>query len=234
MLAAMKAFAEPNAVTDTSQLMGEIAALKAGSTVRANGRQVNLEPLDNAYKKKPSRADRTLHYINKALDAANLKTGRVLEIGGRENPRSQHFTKFEYTALDLVETGPGVLVGDITDCPHIPDNSFDFILSVDVFEHINAPWKAAKEISRILKPGGSTYHTTLFSWRYHPCPIDYWRYTPEALAFIFSDLESVEASFDDAERRRDITGAGRAHPIKPDALGGWRENWRVHYIGMKK
>lgn len=231
--AAMKGFAEPDAVTSVKEVRSELNAV-AKARPKSNTRGVDLKAVDADYKKHPSRADRVASFIKKAIAASDLPHGRALEIGGRENPRGKVLSQFEYVALDLADTGPGVLVGDITNCPHIEDNSFEFILSVDVFEHINAPWRAAKEIARILKPGGTTYHTTLFSWRYHPCPIDYWRYTPDALAFIFSDLECVEASFDSAERRRNITGAGHANPIKPDAIGGWRENWRVHYIGKKK
>ena len=35
-----------------------------------------------------------------------------------------------------------------------PDNSFDLFITQDVFEHINEPQKALKEIYRCLKPGG--------------------------------------------------------------------------------
>jgi SAM-dependent methyltransferase len=39
------------------------------------------------------------------------------------------------------------------------DNTFDYILTQDVFEHINNPEKAAKEIMRVLKPGGKHIFT---------------------------------------------------------------------------
>ena len=35
-----------------------------------------------------------------------------------------------------------------------PDNSFDLFITQDVFEHLNEPEKALKEIFRCLKPGG--------------------------------------------------------------------------------
>ena len=75
-----------------------------------------------------------------------------LEIGGRQNPASDRLksTSFEYSALDLVQTGKDVIVADITHCPQIPSNSFDVVFSVDVFEHMNRPWRAASEIQRIL------------------------------------------------------------------------------------
>ena len=39
------------------------------------------------------------------------------------------------------------------------DNTFDYFITQDVFEHINYPEKAAKEIMRVLKPGGKHVFT---------------------------------------------------------------------------
>jgi SAM-dependent methyltransferase len=170
--------------------------------------------------------------MKKMLAQSGVSGGRILEIGGRANPYDAWFPGFEYTMLDLTETAPGVIRADITDCPEIKSESFDAVISVDVFEHIKRPWRAAPEIVRILRPGGFTYHSTLFSWRYHPCPVDYWRYTPEALKFLFDDLRLMAADFDTVERRRNLIGKGH-HRLEPDAFGGWRENWRVFYAGVK-
>ncbi len=45
-----------------------------------------------------------------------------------------------------------------------PDNSFDIIITQDVFEHINEPAKAFKEICRVLKKGGKHIFTVPM-WR---------------------------------------------------------------------
>ncbi len=195
-----------------------------------------LKALEEKWQKATPRWDRVRNVALDALKAGSVTEGRMLEIGGRLNPRNKDFPQFDYHALDF-ENAPGaegvtVMTGDITNCPHIPDNSFDFILSFDVFEHIDRPWLAAAEIRRLLRPGGVTVHSTLFSWRYHPCPIDYWRYTAEGLKSLF-DLECLHSSFDYSERRRDVRGQGK-NAMPPDALGGWRENVRVHYAGIKR
>lgn len=53
------------------------------------------------------------------------------------------------------------LVCDITDIPE-PDNSFDAIMCVEVFEHLPEPVKAIAEFSRLLKPGGTLIITAPF------------------------------------------------------------------------
>ena len=209
--------------------LGEIKA-KA-----SNLRLVDFDDIDNRYLAQPPRIERCLAPIRQSLARARLTGGRMLEIGGRNNPLKEHFPEFEYHALDLspdVTPGLDVIVADITACPEIPSGSFDLIISVDVFEHIDKPWLAAAEISRLLKPGGVTGHSTLFSWRYHPCPIDYWRFTPEALKSLFPELKPLHAEFDYAERRRNVDKVSR-RGAPPDELGGWRENVRVHYVGFK-
>ncbi|MCD5350221.1 class I SAM-dependent methyltransferase [Kineosporia mesophila] len=180
----------------------------------------------------PHRTERIGQHIKTMLGKSGVKGGRILEIGGRANPYKDWFPGFEYSCLDLEITEPGVIQGDITNCPEIESGSFDAIISVDVFEHIREPWLAAPEIVRLLRPGGFTYHSTLFSWRYHPTPVDYWRFTPEAMTFLFKDLRMMQSQFDTVERRRSLLGKGK-HKLDSDAFGGWRENWRVFYAGVK-
>ncbi len=183
----------------------------------------------------PDRWTRIQTVAQEALEAAGLAGGRMLEIGGRRNPRNTDFPDFEYHALDLKgapDANIKIMRGDITRCPQIEDESFDFIFSLDVFEHIDKPWLAGAEIQRLLAPGGVTMHSTLFAWRYHPCPIDYWRYSPAGLASLFPGLEQLHADFDMAERRRDIRGRD-GNQLDVDAFGGWRENVRVNYAGRK-
>lgn len=67
----------------------------------------------------------------------------------------------------------------------IADCSFDFAFADMIFEHIEGnPWEAYREIDRILKPGGFLVLTTVFSFPYHPCPGDFWRYTESGLRMI--------------------------------------------------
>lgn len=232
--------------------MPSVARMKEPSAVRRLRRQVaeaiytppppprdpelvELDRLRDEWKRGPKRDDRIDEHLALVLDKAGITEGRVLEIGGRGHPRESVFDpdRFEYLNLDLQDTGPGTVIGDITGCPEIPDGSYDVVLSVDVFEHIDRPWLAGREIVRLLRPGGLSYQSTLFSWRYHPCPIDFWRYTPEALAFLLDGLDTLDQGFDTTERRRDVTKKAAADPMPFDAMGGWRENVRVFHAGVK-
>lgn len=249
--AALRAFADPQLIarpSDLSKLVetritqaldqDRMTALMTQAIKHAGPGGDELAKQDqqaNAWSKGPDRWARVRDMAHKALKDGGVSSGDMLEIGGRLNPRDKDFSAFTYHSLDL-DGAPGglsnTMIGDLTQCPEIPDASFDFIFSFDVFEHIDRPWLAAAETQRLLKPGGVTVHSTLFAWRYHPCPIDYWRYTAEGLKSLFPDLTCLHSAFDYTERRRDVRGRG-GNAMKPDAFGGWRENVRVNYAGQK-
>lgn len=52
-----------------------------------------------------------------------------------------------------------VIFGDMT-CSDLPDESFDYVVSVEVIEHVEADDRFVSEISRVLKPGGIFLLTT--------------------------------------------------------------------------
>jgi SAM-dependent methyltransferase len=217
---------------DLSELSARTDAL-ADHRDPARLRLATLARAEHRWRDAPTREERINAHLQLLLDKAGLVDGRVLEIGGRQHPRGHIFNpeRFEYQNLDL-QPGTDTIVGDITGCPEIADGSFDIVLSVDVFEHITRPWRAADEIVRILAPGGLVYTSTLFSWRYHPCPVDFWRYTPDALEFLFDGLDRRDSGFDLTERRRDFRKKSARDPIPLDEFGGWRENVRVFYAGQ--
>lgn len=178
--------------------------------------------------------------INHYVEHADL-TGDVLEIGGHRlaNCAIGLFPepRFNYHDLNIAASDiPNTIIADITGCRDtIADESFDVVLSADVFEHIDRPWLAAAEIARILRPGGIAITYTLFAWRNHPCPIDYWRFSAECLEFLFGDLETLEKGYDLSHRRVDQPGFwGSGNDSVPmDELGGWREHWGVYLVARK-
>ena len=71
---------------------------------------------------------------------------------------------------------------------NLESNKFDLVLSDQVLEHIKAsPWETAREINRILKPGGLALVTTCFCMPLHRAPSDFFRFSEESLELIFTD-----------------------------------------------
>jgi SAM-dependent methyltransferase len=62
--------------------------------------------------------------------------------------------------------------------------SMDVILCTEVMEHIYNPLEVMRELSRVLRPGGTIYATVPFTLGEHQVPHDYYRYTRFALGYI--------------------------------------------------
>ena len=145
---------------------------------------------------------------------------------------------FALPLLALGGCGPsadaGSAVPDSEDVATVDiDQRLDQYATVRLAADVSALSPEDQEIVRILSPGGLVYTSTLFSWRYHPCRIDYWRYTPEALALLMRGTDTIDQGFDATERRRDVRKKAAEDPMPFDALGGWRENVRVFHAGVK-
>lgn len=178
--------------------------------------------------------------------AERVRGGVFLDIGGSTGSSASAFTgPFTYRSLDLVpHDGDEFLLGDITNCPAVEDDSIEVAYAHRMMEFVAEPWLAAAEIGRILRPGGIVIIVACFAWRYHPglpdgSQPDFWRYTHDGLEFIFEKyghLERVQSGYDLRHRRRDdrggkISGGLDVPPV--DELGGFRETWTVWYIGRK-
>lgn len=100
----------------------------------------------------------------------------------------------DYKIMDVVPDYNPDITGDIHNMP-FADNSIDAIICMAVFEHIEDPMKAAKELYRVLKPGGYCLFQAPFLFYYHPEKgyyNDYWRFTPDALKMMFKNFSVME------------------------------------------
>lgn len=177
--------------------------------------------------------DMLLKEKNRSIAAGRVPT--FFDVGARDGVKANLADGFEYHAIDIRPRTSGVLVGDICNCPKVPDNFFDVVFSADVLEHVQRPWDAARECVRITRPGGLLIHRTLFAYRYHPIPHDYWRFSSQGLEYLFASTGSVATvlkGYDIRSRRKDKRGNRRSRPPL-DWLGGFRENWKVLWIGRK-
>jgi len=73
------------------------------------------------------------------------------------------------------------------------DNCFDGIISHAVFEHLPNPFITAKELYRILKPGGLIFIDTAFLQPLHADPSHYFNMTIHGLRQILSDFEEIKS-----------------------------------------
>lgn len=104
------------------------------------------------------------------LKAAEIVSGDVLEVGCGMGYGVQHISPKadKYVTIDKFPTEldfskfPNVEFRQMTVPPFkgIEDNSFDYVVSFQVIEHIEDDNAFVKEIARVLKPGGKFIVTT--------------------------------------------------------------------------
>lgn len=120
----------------------------------------------------------------------SLRAGsRILDAGAGELRYKRYCAHLDYVSQDFAQyDGKGDasglqegawdqtkldIVSDITAIPE-PDDSFDAILCVEVFEHLPNPVLALQEFSRLLRPGGQLILTAPFCSLTHFAPFHYY------------------------------------------------------------
>ncbi|WP_298955085.1 class I SAM-dependent methyltransferase [uncultured Methylobacterium sp.] len=75
------------------------------------------------------------------------------------------------------------------------DASFDGVISVAVLEHVRDPFACAREIARVLKPGGRLLCAVPFLQPMHGYPHHYFNMTVEGLRALFEDHLTVDQQY---------------------------------------
>lgn len=168
-----------------------------------------------------------------SLDAALAGGELVLELGAglevHDAPNLIRTDAFVYGAEHL---------DAIADAHALPfaDASFDYVFSLAVFEHLHSPWLAAREIARVLRPGGTCFTLAAFMQPLHGYPSHYFNATAAGLRRLFADdFDVVEAgpsrycthrqALVQGDRMREM-----ARDLRDDASLGWRTRvraWRL-------
>lgn len=119
---------------------------------------------------------------------SKYSTGIVLDAGsGRGGWREiilENADKREGLDWQALEGEELDWVADLTDMPHVPSERFDAVVCHQVLEHVSEPVKALSEINRVLKTGGFFVLSVPHLSRLHELPHDYFRYTPNGIAFM--------------------------------------------------
>jgi len=114
----------------------------------------------------------------------------ILNIGS--GPRRIHPAAIN---VDIVPFTDVDVVADAAKLP-FPDGSVDAVLSESLLEHVSNPADVAREMARVLKPGGIVYASVPFLTPFHASPDDYTRWTRSGLRTLFPDFEAIEEGVD--------------------------------------
>ena len=111
-----------------------------------------------------------------ALDPPRLN---VLEI----SPGDWEFgSRFAFKSLRQVDFPDFDICKD-----SLEENSFDLIIADQVFEHLLWPYRAGRNVYKMLKPGGHCLITTPFLIRVHASPTDCSRWTEVGLRHLLAE-----------------------------------------------
>jgi SAM-dependent methyltransferase len=114
--------------------------------------------------------------VTQLVQGLPVKSLSVLEIGGA-NWQAGEFAAYrsvDYPEYDLC-AGP------------LEVDAFDMVIAEQVFEHLLWPYRAAKNVWRMLRPGGHFLATTPFLVKVHNYPVDCSRWTETGLKYLLAE-----------------------------------------------
>ena len=98
----------------------------------------------------------------------------------------------QITGTDLLPKDDEVIQVDLEKSIPIPSESQDFVLAMNVLEHVFHYKTCIQESYRVLKTGGNIIGVVPFLKGYHPDPDDYFRFTASAINRILEDTNFCE------------------------------------------
>lgn len=126
------------------------------------------------------------------------RDGLVLDCGAGKRqtyfPNVVNYEIVDYDSTDVLGVGEKL--------PFL-DNTFDALISIAVLEHVRDPFRCAREIARVLKPGGELYCAVPFLQPLHGYPHHYFNATPQGIRALFEDYLQV----------REVDVLPSTHPI---------------------
>jgi SAM-dependent methyltransferase len=117
--------------------------------------------------------------------------GTVLDIGGgRRRGSFQPPQGANWIVLDVDRQLNPRLLGDAHNLPVKP-GGIDYVKCTELLEHVEHPEAVIKELTRVLKPGGTLILSTPFNWGIHADPYDFQRLTDQKLKRMLEDNYNI-------------------------------------------
>jgi hypothetical protein len=190
---------EPGNAPGTGRFWGYLPC-RAGEPITlsadADGRSVSTR-LIVPYEPLPPSASPEL--FRAFIARVNREHGSVLEVGARRSSpfslcyRSHFEPHVRFVGFDILPGDNVDVVGDAHHLTrHFPEQSLGAAYSLTVLEHLLMPWRFAVELNRVLEMGALVYHATHQTWPVHAAPNDFYRFSDEALKFLFGPPAGFE------------------------------------------
>lgn len=139
----------------------------------------------------------------KSLRKEEIEGKKVLEVGSYYKNGSireviESWNPSEYIGVDLIK-GPGVDL--ICNAENLIEKfgkeSFDVVITTELLEHVKDWKKIISILKNVCKPNGIILITTRsYGFKFHPHPIDLWRYEIDDMKNIFSDFKILSLEKD--------------------------------------
>ncbi len=133
------------------------------------------------------------HFVDSFLDVS--KEQHVLDVGSQNINGTYQLLiatnpNWKYVGLDQAHgKNVDVVVQNPYRWPEVSNNSYDVIISGQMFEHCPQFWKVAEEIQRVLKPGGLLcIIVPCWYGHEHRYPVDCYRFLPDGLRAIADSI----------------------------------------------
>lgn len=166
------------------------------------------------------------------------KPASVLEMGTRRSSpdrKTHNLDQFpwveaeSYVRMDIRGGVDVDVVGDIHSLPKEWENHFECFIADAVFEHLERPWIAAKEVAKVLSPGGLFFVVTHQTYPLHGHPNDFFRFSKEALSLIFTD---AGLTVDLAEYSERCLIIPPAHVVPTELLEAWNKEYPSYALSI--
>jgi len=108
--------------------------------------------------------------------------GKILDVGGSGSivQITVEPMGHSYESLNL-GWGTYNVIDDPWHWTMISDNTYDYVISLTAFEHIEFPWLTMLEMVRVTKKDGLIYIVAPSTGEIHPNTFDCWRYLPDGM-----------------------------------------------------